>query len=49
MDAVLNAGAGLLAILNAQHQIITVNKSLLKFLNVESPENSYWTLTRRSA
>lgn len=38
MDAVLNAGAGLLAILNAQRQIITVNKSLLEFLNVESPE-----------
>jgi signal transduction histidine kinase len=38
MDAVLNAGAGLLAILNAQRQIITVNKSLLDFLNVESPE-----------
>ncbi|MBN1601144.1 MAG: hypothetical protein JW915_06020 [Chitinispirillaceae bacterium] len=38
MDAVLNAGAGLLAILNVHRQIIAVNKSLLEFLHVESPE-----------
>jgi K+-sensing histidine kinase KdpD len=40
MDSVLNAGNGILAILNTHRQIIAVNKSLLSFLNIDNPESA---------
>jgi K+-sensing histidine kinase KdpD len=41
IDSVLNAGNGVLAILNTHRQIVAVNKSLLSFLNIDTPESIF--------